>query len=144
MTHQKHWGTPRRRHISELVTLRKRQHCIHLLGMDANSNTCTPPLSFLNVVLTLLQTLVSLLFFVYYIFYYLRIKKKNIDNYMGCLVLHNLTYTQWEKEWQCFRHHHSLFVTPPTPNPTARMQFPLHKGQKSRETACKEHEKHSQ
>lgn len=36
---------------------------------------------------------------------------------MGCLVLHNLTYTQWEQEWQCFRHHHSLFITPPTPNP---------------------------
>lgn len=63
---------------------------------------------------------------------------------MGCLVLHNLTYTQWEQEWQCFRHHHSLFITPAHPQPTARMQFALHKGQKSRETACKEHKKHSQ
>lgn len=107
----KHWGT-RVEHSSECWRLKRGYACIQKGWMAIPIYTQFN--DFLTVVL-ILQTLVPLSFCVLY-FYYLRIKK-NINNYMGCLVLHNLTYTQWEQEWQCFRHHHSLFITPPTPNP---------------------------
>lgn len=67
-------GNPKRRRHVKAGFFKKRQHCIHLLGMDANSNTCKSPLSFKCSVDIIANTSVSLLFCVLY-FYYLRIKK---------------------------------------------------------------------
>ena len=73
MTYPMHWGTPRSE-TSESFFLKKRQHCIHLLGMDATSNTCTPALSSKCSVDIIANTCLPAVFRVLY-FYYLRIKK---------------------------------------------------------------------
>ena len=56
--------------------------------MDANSNTCTPLLSFKCSVDIIANTCLPAV--VYYIFFYYLMIKKTLTITWGCLVLHNL------------------------------------------------------
>lgn len=67
-------GEPGAQDTATLLFFKKRQHCIHLLGMDANSNTCKSPLSSqcsVDIIANTCLPAVSCIIF----FYYLRIKK---------------------------------------------------------------------